>query len=328
VALVSSNGMLEIAVRNGSAADRLGARVGTRVLVTRAEDVSPLSAPVVHDDPSADLATETFASAIPQRTSYQPARGGLFIALVFVPLISYAILATIALVILYLRPAPWDPFEILPDREGDLKGATHQRQTAVIYDRVLPDRPVPDNLKVELGRSIRVGDVEVTPQRVELRRVEFRRPGFVPEPATDDSLVLHLLLQNISRDVVFSPTDPFFDRSWKGISSGKKPYTGLDMGANRLWGGPLPWSAGQHAVERETVGGQEYKMLQPGEQLTTFVCTDPRAHVSKLLQAYRGNLLWRVQVRRGLVQVRDREYSATAVIGVVFQDTDIIKPAA
>jgi len=315
--------MLEIAVYNGNAAERLGAGVGTPVSVTPAENSPTASASGVDD-----LAMESFSSAIPRRTGNRGLRSGVFIALVFVPLVSYSILTTIALAILFLRPQPWDPFELLPDREGDLKGAKHQQQTAVIYDRVQPERSVPDKLKVDLGGTIRIGDVEITPQKVELRRVEFRRPGVAPEPASDDSLVLHLLFQNISQDVVFSPTDPFFDRSWKGIVSGKKPYTGLNIGQECLWGGALSWRAGQRPEERDSIAGQQYKMLQPGEQLATLVCTDPQEHVGRLLANYRGDLVWRVQVRRGLVQVRDREYPATAVIGVQFKDTDIVKPAA
>jgi hypothetical protein len=126
--------------------------------------------------------------------------------------------------------------------------------------------------------------------------------------------------------VVFSPNDPFFDRQWKGMSSGKKPYTFLDVGNDRLWGGALPWKPGQPTAERDTIEGQEYKTLQPGEQLTTFVCTNPDDHVAKLLARYHGPFLWRIQVRRGLVQVGDREYPASAVIGVHFKDTDI-RPA-
>jgi hypothetical protein len=45
--------------------------------------------------------------------------------------------------------------------------------------------------------------------------------------------------------------------------------------------------------------------------------------VGRLLENYHGDLVWRVQVRRGLVRVKDREYPATGVIGVVFKDTDI-----
>ena len=327
VALVSSNGMLEIAVSNGNAAERLGARVGTPVLVTPAENHPLPSESGVHDDPGTDLSVETFSSAIPRRPVNRGMRGGVFIALVLLPLISYSILATIAVAVLLMRPQPWDPFEMLPDREGDLKGAKHQKQAVVIYDRVHPERELPAKLIVGLGQTIRLGDVAVTPRRVALRRVEFRRPGFAPEPAIDDSLVLDLLFHNISQDIVFSPTDPFFDRCWKGISSGKKPYMYLDIGRDRLWGGPLPWTAGRQPEEQDTIAGQQYKMLQPGEQLTTLVCTDPQDHVARRLANYRGGLTWRVQVRRGLVQVHDREVAATAVIGVAFQDTDIVKPA-
>ncbi|HLJ94015.1 MAG TPA: SAM-dependent chlorinase/fluorinase [Gemmataceae bacterium] len=327
VALVSSNGMLEIAVTNGNAAQQMDAQVGSPVLVTPAEhDPSP-PASGSGIDPGAALAMETFSSAIPRRTVHRGMQSGVFIALVLVPLISYSILATIAVAILLMRPQAWDPFEVLPDREGDLKGAKHQKQAVIISDRVAPDRGLPQKLKVELGQTIRLGDLEITPQHVELRRLVFRRPGFVPEPAGDDSLVLHLLVHNISQDVVFSPTDPFFDRSWKGLSSGKKPYTCLEIGRDRLWGGPLPWSPSQRPQERDTIEGQQYKTLQPGEQLATLVCTDPEDHVGRLLTHFRGQLLWHVQVRRGLVEVHGREYAATAVIGVPFQDTEIQKPA-
>src|SRR5262249_3221127 len=104
--------------------------------------------------------------------------------------------------------------------------------------------------------------------------------------------------------------------------------TFLDIGKDRLWGGPLPWKPGRQFKEEDTIQGQQYKSLQPGEQLTTFVCTDPQDHVGRLLARYRGNLIWRVQLRRGLVPVGEREYPATAVIGVQFKDADIIKPQA
>jgi hypothetical protein len=277
----------------------------------------------VEDGAEAALPSELFASSIRRRRVDRGMWSGIFIALVLIPLISYSILATIALVILLSRPQPRDPLEFLPDREGDLKGAKHQKQGAVIYDRVLPERELPNKLIIALGQTIQLGDVEVLPQKVELCRVTFRQGNFAPEPGSDDSLVLHLLLRNLSQDVVFSPTDPFFDRSWKGPFSGKKPYTFLDIGNHRLWGGPLPWKPGQPPEERITIEGQQYKTLQPGEQLATFVCTDPDDHVGRLLANYQGTLLWRIQVRRGLVQVGEREYPATGVIGVRFHATDI-----
>lgn len=323
VALVSSNGILEIAVSSGNAAQQLGARVGTRVMVTPAQDSRLASGFSVKEDPASPLAMDIASSPL-RRTVQRGIRSGVFIALVLIPLISYSILATIAVVMLLSRSQAADPFEFLPDREGDLKGAKHSKPAAATYDRVRPENDLSNRLKVPLGQTIQLGDLAVTPQRVELRRVEFHRPGFAPEPALEDSLVLRLHFRNISRDVAFSPTDPFFDRCWKGVASGKKPYTFLDIGKDRLWGGPLPWSPGRPLGERDTIDGQQYKILQPGEELTSLVCTDPEDHAGRLLASYRGDLLWRVQVRRGLVQVRDREYSATAVIGVPFKDTDII----
>src|SRR5579871_527468 len=61
VALVSSNGMLEIAVTNGNAAQQMDAQVGSPVLVTPAEhDPSP-PASGSGIDPGAALAMETFS---------------------------------------------------------------------------------------------------------------------------------------------------------------------------------------------------------------------------------------------------------------------------
>jgi S-adenosylmethionine hydrolase len=325
VALISSNGMLEIAVSNGNAAQQLGARVGTLVQVTPADEVTPEAASQAEDHPGTASPLETLASDLPRPVADRAKRGGVFIALLWIPLISYSILATIALAILLTRPQPWDPLELLPDREGDLKGANREKRASAVYERVRPENNLSDRLKVELGQTIRLGDLEVTPQKVELRRVIFRQPGFAPEPALDDSLVLHLLFRNVSQDVAFSPSDPFFDRSWKGLSSGKKPYTFLAIGTHRLWGGPLPWKPGRRIGEQETIEGQRYRTLQPGEHLNTFVCTDPQDHVEQLLERYRGDLVWRVQVRRGLVQVEDHEYPATAVIGVRFKDSDIVR---
>ena len=45
-------------------------------------------------------------------------------------------------------------------------------------------------------------------------------------------------------------------------------------------------------------------------------------HVAKHV----GKMLWRVQVRRGLVRVKSREVSATAVVGVEFTRDDIQVP--
>jgi hypothetical protein len=253
------------------------------------------------------------------QSAARPGPESLRFALIVIPLISYAILATIAVLILYFRPPPPDPLEQLLDIEGDFKGATRQQQGSVSYERIRPDRPLPAKLRLGLNQKLRIGDVEVTPLKVELRRLVFHNPGFQPERGSDDSLVLHLHYRNASTDVVFCPTDPFFERRWKSTqSAATKPYMFLDLGQQRIYGGPCDWKAGMRREVRESIAGQLHLALRPGEEVTTFVCTDPDDHVSLLLDRYQGRILWRVQVRRGLVRVGDREVPATAVIGVEF----------
>jgi hypothetical protein len=225
--------------------------------------------------------------------------------------------------ILYFRPTPPDPLEHLPDLEGEYKGVTRQKQSHLSYERVRPDRQLPARLRVALGQTIRVGDVEVTPLRVELRRLTIQTAGFAPEKGLEDSLVLHLSFRNVSHDLQFCPTDPFFERRWKeGQAPGRRPYAQLQMGAFIFHGGPIEWSPGR---PRETIEGQTHRILRPGEEVTTFICTDDREAVGKFLAAYDGPILWRVQFRRGLVSVRDREVPATAVIGVEFFARDVTR---
>lgn len=291
--------------------------------------VPPPEPPAPSEPPALEAAPEPLTGVAPM-SAVRPARdGSMFIALVLIPLISYSILATIAVLILYFRPAPPDPLEQILDIEGDFRGATHQKQGAFSYERIHPDRDLPRKLRVALGTTLRLGDLEVTPEKVELRRIVFHSPGYNPEKGVDDSLVLRLRLKNVSEDVVFCPTDPYFERRWKpGQSLSSKPYMFLDVGTQRFYGGPVPWRRGLTREARETIEGQVHKVLRPGDETTTFVCTAPEDHVGKALASYTGPLLWRVQLRRGLVAVRDREAPVTAVIGVEFPASAVARPAS
>jgi hypothetical protein len=99
------------------------------------------------------------------------------------------------------------------------------------------------------------------------------------------------------------------------------------MGDKRFFGGPCNWNPiNKHDDLKEVVEGQNIdKILRPGEKMDTFVCTDPDDKVAGPLAAYQGPLLYRVRVRRGLVPVRNREISATAVVGVEFTSRDVIR---
>jgi hypothetical protein len=282
----------------------------------------PASASRLGQSAERDPPTLEASLQLPPRAVPTGMRGGLFIALVFMPLVSYAILATIAVVILYTRPPPPDPLERLPDLEGDFKGTEHQKQSQLSYERVSPESDLPAPLRVPLGKTLRVGDVEVTPLSVELGRIVYRQPGVTTENSDSRALVMHLLYRNVSADCVFSPTDPYFDRRWRPGSAGK-PYGFLEIGQKRYFGGALVWQSGRSANRRETIDGQCYRSLHPGEELTSMVCTDPEPVFEEILASYVGPLLWRVQVRRGLVSVAGGEVSATAVIGVLFAPADV-----
>jgi hypothetical protein len=271
------------------------------------------------------LAESPFPMTVPQRAVQSQTRGQLFVILVLIPLISYAIMMTaLSGYLFYKLKQAGNPMEFLPD-EGDFKGAKHQRQSSV-PGRVRPDSELPEKLKIALGQTLRIGHLEVTPEKVELRRVQFLTPDAPEDPG--ESLVLRLRLRNMAKDVVFSPTDPCFDRRWKRLADGKKPYTFLQMGNQYYYGGPLPWKPlpSEETERREPIAGQVYQFLQPGEQMTTLVCTDPGDRVRDHLIHYQGECRWRVQVRRGLVQVGEREVSATAVFEVRFRNTDVQEP--
>jgi hypothetical protein len=264
-------------------------------------------------------------------------------ALVVLPLISYSLLATLAIVLLWLQlQARPHPLEMLPDLEGDGKGATHKDGNTLRYRIPSPDSELPAHLCVALGGTLPIGNLEVTPLRVEKRRIVFRHEGRDQvEPASEDCLALVLRFRNKSTDVYFRPLDRFFTRCWKPQKAGSEisPFTVLVLGshmkgATKFYGGPVPWKGSAGRGERfrepvEKVEGQDYeKVLKPGEEMTTFICTDPEDHALAALENYRGPLLWRVQVRRGLVKWQtakgvEREDSATAVIGIEFDSNAV-----
>ena len=273
---------------------------------------------------SEDLAAELpFHVETKSRPVQRGLRGSILIVGVLIPLISYSVLATIAVIILYMRPPPPHPLEFLPDLEGDLKGAKHEKPSPVSYERPQPDVELPPHLHVNLGQTLSLGQLEITPLKVERRRLHISQPGEGFEPAGQDSLVLHVRFRNCSNNVTFSPTDPYFERRWKGPSYGSKPYTFLEIGYQRFYGGTIPWKKGQLLEDRERIEGQEFRLLRPGEEFTTVACSDPTDSVFDVLESFHGYMTWRIQVRRGLARVGDREIPAAAVVGVRFMDRDI-----
>jgi hypothetical protein len=274
-----------------------------------------------------------------------------FMILVFSPLVLYSIAVTIFAVMLYLyqRQIELDrrnPFEMMPD-DGDNPGVQKGKKTTrqqYLYDPKLATLPLPDNLRTKLtpdgGKPLRIGELEITPTRVVRERVNVYVEDFQrPEPCTGDSLVLYLKMKNLSSDYAFAPLDNYFDRYWKPGMDLLPPLTQLEAGPdNRFYGGPAHWyPRGAANKQRQWIEGRkafDAELLQPGAEEEFFVCTDgqdPRAELvlfgesegEKVRAPYCGRFLWRIRVRRGLVRIKDKDYSATAVVGVEFTDRDI-----
>jgi hypothetical protein len=185
------------------------------------------------------------ADAIPRPVRRPSRGGGWFIALVFIPLVSYAILATIAVAILYNRTqTPRENFfEKLPDVDGDNPGVRKVgRQTwKPTWQQITA--PLPDSLKVRLGETLTVGALEVKPLRVERKKIRVYVEGYPndPQECLHDSLVLYLSLRNVSTDLSFTPLDNYLDRHWKR-GDPSPPLTQLEVGSeNRFVGGPANW---------------------------------------------------------------------------------------
>jgi hypothetical protein len=234
----------------------------------------------VHVPPPAD-APQDFAQLPPAEPPFaRPPRKGSWTALLLVFLIPYALVTTGVIAWLLWKQAR--------DQQHPLEWLIDQ-QPADGGPKLLPrnDLPLIDRQKTSLARPLQVGDVvELTPLSAELT------------PAGDQA-ILTLKMRNISKDLRFNPLPQSFL-----VQGG---FTFLQFGGQRVYGGRLAWQRAASGV------------LDPGEERTVVLTTLPRdAGKIRQLTDYRGQVLWRLEVRRGLVQIQEKFVSATAVVGVEF----------
>src|SRR5262249_13401956 len=171
-----------------------------------------------------------------------------------------------------------------------------------------------------------------TPIGIEQRPIRYHvetASGSETRAFPQDGLVLHLRLKNVSSDWVFSPTDPLFDRYYEPQrDKTAKPYTLVQVGDRFFYGGAMDIVRVARQGKRRYIDGQENddKPLNPGEERTTVVCTDPRDDtlIPTVLKSA-GPMTWRVQLRRGVVPFKGRDRSVTAVVGVEFTAADVKK---
>jgi hypothetical protein len=253
--------------------------------------------------------------------------------------IPYALVMTFLAIKYYVdyRGAP-NPLEMLPD-PGEPKSKNESKSQTI--RRVVPTTPLPPQLIAELGKTLRIGDLEVTPQKVEQKRLTFKVRGQDPKDPNarrdrpdEESLALTLDFKNVSKNTLFRPTDSAFDYLWRDKTDPESvmPYTFVTVNGIR-YTGPFPRNLKGNTFRQgdnlrlDYVEGQEgdAKILGPGDTSSTVIVTEPKDQVPSMLRPHKGKLLWRVQLRRGLVPLADKNVSATAVIGVEFDKEQIQK---
>jgi hypothetical protein len=294
--------------------------------------------------PAEEAASELPLPAPAVRRPSRETGSAWFMPLVFVPLVLWAIGATGALLYAIFVTIPikdrqienqqdTNPFERFPDDgmdRGVKKGG--EKISKLSYDNRFATAPLPAEQRLKLGGGPRrFGEIEVTPLRVERKRVGVMVQGFErAEPCRHDSLVLWLKFRNVSADQAFAPLDTYFDRWWQP-GQGTMPLTQLEAGKDRFCGGPAKWFPPSKKEKLQWIEGRKLTDpagLKPGETVESFVCTDgDDARTAAVLfgerngarvTPYPGPFLWRVQVRRGLINWKGRDRSATTVIGVEF----------
>jgi hypothetical protein len=139
------------------------------------------------------------------------------------------------------------------------------------------------------------------------------------------TLVLHVRLRNISSDLSFYPTDPYFDRNPKQAND--KPYTLVDVGGRKYYGGLIEYATEPGTTERTWLAGQENddKPLAPSESRETVLVARPGDGLFDAVRKAKEPAVWRMQVRRGLVSYRGTDVPVSAVVGVSFTAADVQK---
>jgi hypothetical protein len=164
-------------------------------------------------------------------------------------------------------------------------------------------QPLPNHNLVDLGKTLRLGDLELTPLSIAHRSVYlYRLEGATGEEReSQNSLVLTLRLTNRSETQVFSP----LDRSFVRDSRAAEDDTYIDSSD----GPRIPMF--HLADESEwSIQDQEFPVLKPGQTAETIVVSEP-VHSTRLA----GRLTWRIKLRTRTYQ--------TDVAGIRFSAADI-----
>lgn len=272
-------------------------------------------------EPAPDGVSATRAARAGRRAT---AAGGTAASRILIGgLAAWAIIATVAAVYGLVfgrgeRLDPGHPLSVIPDTFGEFDPASRKKVSQFRFDI---HQPLPPNLKAGLGGRISVDPLVIEPLGVEKRRLVMKaetKGGTVSAGSPGEALVLRLRVTNTSPDLLIHPLDPAFNRK----TTDKIP-THLVVGKQVFYGGPVPWPfRGGRVFEQQQE--KDAEPLGPGETRDYVVCSDASPRLLGEVRKANEPLLWRVQVRRGLIEFRGREIPVTAVVGIEFRRDDIL----
>jgi hypothetical protein len=220
-------------------------------------------------------------------------------------LLSYSSALTLALIWMF-----WTgriPMAAAPAPGTAEKPAAESPPRSAATDADASPPPVPRENLANIGQTVRIGDLEVTPMAIEAVPVELVRTIDPDKRRRErDCLVLRLRLRNRSNDQTFTPVNlnVVRERDLRSID----PYIETSDGQRiRLF--PL-------ALDSEwSILGQEFPTLPPGEESQTFVAAEPGS-AGRLAD----EMTWRVRLRTGVYRVD--------MLGVKFTRAQVRRPRA
>ena len=208
-------------------------------------------------------------------------------------LASYASAITLALGWFLIQDRRRDPDKVAPKPSniGPAQQVSPGPRQAHLSGDVIPPELVVEVRAVEIGQSVTLGLLEITPVEVNRKSVKLQRSSTYSstEPTRDggkNALVLSLKLRNLSKDKVFAPLDQAYLRG-RGKDVVDTYVTAVD--GERIYPYPL-------AVDSElTVVGQDFTELRPGESRTVPIVSAPDAPPDA-----NGPFTFRVRLRTGI----------------------------
>ena len=227
----------------------------------------------------------------------EPARAPWWTAL----LISYASAVTVGLIWVLVtgRTLRESENDLFPPVESSAEEGLRGGQSRVIE----PIAPLAADHQVALGKSLRVGSLEIKPVEVFRGNVQLVRE--IGDPASRaggvDALWLRLQLRNLSKNALFVPLDEAFVREQ---TSGRADSYIESNQTLRVEPYPL-------AVTSEwSIEGQKFEELAPRGTIEALVVSAPEA-----LNQLTSTMTWRVKLRTGVKQ--------TDVVGVTFEKEQV-----